>query len=390
MRISEYARGRDNNFTLLRLLASLTVVLYHSGPALGVGLGREFLFDFVGRRFVEMALDMLFVTSGFLVTASLFNRGDLNHFLWARALRLYPALWLMLPLTVFLLAPALTTLPLADYFTARATWDYLVKGATIIGGIRYSLPGVFETLPLKGEFNGSLWTLPIEARMYVYLAAAWLAFSFTPKIRVKALSVTAPVAAAAMMAAVLLARTRGTTSNGDIAVFMFYYGASLYFWRDRLFLNLAIFAALPLLVLASAMLDRTLAFAVYLLCLPPFLLCLAYIPGGGIRAVNRWGDYSYGIYIYAFPLQQTLELFFPGLPVLAMAAASGAGAFGLAFCSWNLVERRAMGLKNACADATARGFCTFAARIKLALRAKRHPPAEGAGGAGPREAFSSV
>jgi peptidoglycan/LPS O-acetylase OafA/YrhL len=387
MRLSEYARGRDNNFTLLRLLASLTVVLYHSGPALGVQGGREFLFEFVGRSFGEMALDMLFVTSGFLVTASLFNRGDLNHFLWARALRLYPALWLMLPLTVFLLAPALTTLPIKDYCSAKATWDYFAKNATIMNGIRYSLPGVFETLPLKGEFNGSLWTLPVEARMYVYLAVGWLAFSFTPKIRVPALSVIAPVAAAAIMAAILITRTRGSMNNKDVAVFMFFYGASLYFWRDKLFLNHLTFAALPLLVLAAAMLDRRLSFAIYLLCLPPFLLCLAYIPGGPIRSVNRWGDYSYGIYIYAFPVQQTLALFFPKLSMLAMAGAAGAVSFALAFCSWNLVEKRAMGLKDACAEVTARAFRTIRKRTAPALRFARPPP-EGAVSSVVREALS--
>ena len=169
MRLSDYARSRDNNFTLLRLLAAFTVVLYHSGPALGVD-GRDLIYDYVGREVGEMALDMLFVTSGFLVTASLFNRGDLNHFLWARALRLYPALWLMLPVTVFVLGAALTTLPVKDYLTSQTTWEYARKGATIVGGVHWSLPGVFETLPLKGQFNGSLWTLPIEARMYIYLA----------------------------------------------------------------------------------------------------------------------------------------------------------------------------------------------------------------------------
>jgi len=356
MRLSEYARGRDNNFTLLRLLASLTVVLYHSGPMLGLNGGRDFLFDHVGRSFGQMALDMLFVTSGFLVTASLFIRGDLNHFLWARALRLYPALLLMLPLTVFLLAPAVTTLPLKDYFASKLTWDYIAKCATVVGGIRYSLPGVFETLPLKGEFNGSLWTLPIEARMYIYLAVGWLAFSFMPKVRVLALSLVAPVATAGMMVAIMRARLHGPVNNGDVAILMFFCGASLYFWRERIVINRASFAALPLLVIAAAMIDETFAFAVYLLCVPLFLLHLVYIPRGKIRAVNGWGDYSYGIYIYAFPVQQTLALLFPKLTLFAMTGCAAAVSWALAFCSWNLVEKRSMRAKNACADATARAF----------------------------------
>ena len=70
MRLSEYARSRDNNFTLLRLLAAFAVVLAHSWSVLGID-GRDFAYDYVGREIAEMALDMLFVTSGFLVTASL-------------------------------------------------------------------------------------------------------------------------------------------------------------------------------------------------------------------------------------------------------------------------------------------------------------------------------
>jgi peptidoglycan/LPS O-acetylase OafA/YrhL len=358
MRLSDYARSRDNNFTLLRLLAAFTVILFHSGPCLGIDGGTDFLFAYMGRSLGEMALDMLFVVSGFLVTASLFNRGDLNHFLWARALRLYPALWLMLPLTVFLLGAWLTTLPLKDYFSSSVTWDYVYKVGTVVSGMRYGLPGVFEALPIKGAVNGSLWTLPIEARMYIYLAVGWLAFSLTPRLRVPALSIIAPVAALAMMVPVIRAHAYVSTGvgNADTAILMFFFGASLYFWRERLFINWVTFAALPLIVIAAALIDRTLAFTAYLVCLPPFLLHLAYIPGGRIRAANNWGDYSYGVYIYAFPVQQTLALLFPKLTVIGMSLSAGAISLGLAFCSWNLVEKRAMGLKDACANATARGL----------------------------------
>ena len=95
-------------------------------------------------------------------------------------------MWVMLSLTVFVLAPALTTLPRDDYFTSPMTWEYFRKCATLIGGVRYSLPGVFETVPLKGEFNGSLWTMPVEVRMYLYLAAVWVALAVVPASRVKA------------------------------------------------------------------------------------------------------------------------------------------------------------------------------------------------------------
>ena len=113
---------------------------------LGLPSSREFFFDHLGLSLAEMAVDVFFVTSGFLVAGSLVNRGEVIAFLWARALRIYPAIWVMLILTVFVLAPALTTLPPADYFASPKTHDYFVKCATLIGGVRYSLPGVFETI----------------------------------------------------------------------------------------------------------------------------------------------------------------------------------------------------------------------------------------------------
>ena len=96
MRLSHYAVGRDNNFTLIRLAAAMTVLFAHSIGALGLPPDTEPVFRQVGFSLGEMGLDALFVTSGFLVTASLANRGDLVSFFWARALRVYPGLWVML------------------------------------------------------------------------------------------------------------------------------------------------------------------------------------------------------------------------------------------------------------------------------------------------------
>jgi peptidoglycan/LPS O-acetylase OafA/YrhL len=372
MRLSEHARSRDNNFTLLRLMAALTVVLVHSsamlrGPAPSE---QDFLLVHVGRDFGPMALDWLFVTSGFLVTASLFQRGDLNHFIWARALRLYPGLWLCLPLTVFVLAPLLSTLPAKDYYASKDTWTYFWRGATLFNGIRYSLPGVFENNPLKGAFNGSLWTLPVELRMYVFCVVGWLAFSWRPALRVPALKIVAPIVALFLYVPIVRRFSQGITiSNVDVAIFMFFMGATLYFWRDKVSLSWASFVALPLLVAGAALFSPGLAFAVYLLCSAPFLLHLAYLPGGQIRKVNGWGDYSYGIYIYAFPVQQTLAHFFPDMPLAVMVLASGGIAWALAWCSWRLVEKRAMGIKNSCADATQRLLDRISAQFQTWARA---------------------
>jgi peptidoglycan/LPS O-acetylase OafA/YrhL len=368
LRLSESAVGRDNNFNLIRLAAALSVLAGHSVGVLGLPPEREFFFDRLGVSLAEIAVDVFFVTSGFLVTASLINRRSVAAFAWARALRIFPALWVMLILTAFALGPALTSLSAKDYFASPTTRDYFAKGATLIGGVRYSLPGVFETLPLKGEFNGSLWTLPIEVRMYLYLALGWLLLSLAPMIRTKASRLIAPVVLAALFATVVSARLSDSPLNGgDIRVMMFAYGVALYFWRDRIVIDGRVMAALAAALLLASM-NRTSFFLVYLVCLAPLTLCLAYVPGGGVRRFNRLGDYSYGVYIYAFPIQQTLALIFPGMSLIAMIALSATITLIVAWLSWVLIERRVLALKEDFAAATARAFRLGRDRIASAAR----------------------
>ena len=368
MRLSDYAVGRDNNFTLLRFSAAMTVLFAHSVAVLGLPPEREFFFRRLGFSLGEMGLDMLFVTSGFLVTASLVGRQDLIAYLWARILRVYPGMWVMLVVTIFILAPALTTLPLADYFTSPATWEYFRKCATLIGGVRYSLPGVFETLPLKHEFNGSLWTMPVEVRMYLYLAAIWVALAVVPALRIKAMRFILPLSAAALLAVLLSGRLTGGPVNGaNIRIFMFLYGSSLYMWRDRVPMSPGVLLGL-IAALALASFDKTAFFVVYAASLAPLVLHLAYVPGGRIRSFNNWGDYSYGVYIYAFPIQQTLAYLFPGMSLGEMMAASALASVAVAILSWKLIEERALAMKGDFAAATTRAFHLGLTRIAAAVR----------------------
>jgi len=356
VRLSEYAVGRDNNFTLLRFAAAMTVLFAHSVAVLGLPPEREFFFKRIGFSLGEMGLDMLFVTSGFLVTASLVVRQDLIAYLWARILRVYPGLLVMLVLTVFVLAPALTTLPYGNYYASPMTWEYFRKCATLIGGVRYALPGVFDNVPLKGEFNGSLWTMPVEVRMYLYLAAIHVALAFVPALRLKAMRIVLPLSAAVLIAIVMSARLTGGPYNGaNIRVFMFLYGASLFVWRDRIPVGPRLLVGL-LAALVLASFDKTLFFVVYAACLAPLVLHLVYVPGGRIRRFNDWGDYSYGVYIYAFPVQQTLAFFFRAMSLAGMMASSAIVSVAIAIVSWKLIEERALARKEECAEATWRAL----------------------------------
>jgi peptidoglycan/LPS O-acetylase OafA/YrhL len=74
------------------------------------------------------------------------------------------------------------------------------------------------------------------------------------------------------------------------------------------------------------------------------MLCLAYLPGGAILAFNRLGDYSYGTYIYAYPVQQALMALRPDLSAVPLFVLSFFVTLVLAVASWHFIERPATGL----------------------------------------------
>ena len=169
-------QGKDNNFNLIRIAAAFAVLISHSFPlANGSGFPEPFS-KLIGMSMGQIAVDIFFVTSGFLVSASIQNRNNLLEFVLARFLRIYPAMLVMVLLTVFGLGIFFTTLPIGDYLSDHKTHRYLFRGLTIIGGVWFDLPGVFKNIPYAGTINGSLWTLPFELRMYLLLGFTWLIF----------------------------------------------------------------------------------------------------------------------------------------------------------------------------------------------------------------------
>ena len=192
----------------------MTVLFAHSVAVLGLPPERDFFFKRLGFSLGEMGLDMLFVTSGFLVTASLFVRQDLIAFLWARILRVFPGMWVMLVLTVFVLAPALTTLPREDYYASPLTWEYFRKCATLVrrralfaaGRVR-DRAAQRRVQRLAVDDAGRSADVPLSGRHLVALA-------FVPALRLKAMRVVLPLSAAVLFAIVLSARLTGGAYNG--------------------------------------------------------------------------------------------------------------------------------------------------------------------------------
>lgn len=346
MTLSNYTQGRDNNFNLLRIVAALAVLVTHSfALAIGTGAAEPFR-DSLGMTMGTIAVDVFFVTSGFLVTGSLLTRQNAREFLWARFLRIFPALLVMLLLTVFGLGPFLTSWPLSAYLRDAGTYGYLVKCATLVSGVWYSLPGVFDDNPFKHAVNGSLWSLPYEIRMYVILLVGWLALRRIQPVggRVFSAALASAVLAAGLF--VLVRHIKGLPADQFVTLFfMFFSGAACFLLKERVTLSHGWFCFCAMALLSTAVVGPRLFFVVYLLTIAYSVLYLAYIPSGPVRAYNRVGDYSYGVYIYAFPVQQSVAALIPGVSVLMLFLISACLTLSCAMLSWHLIERRALAFK---------------------------------------------
>lgn len=343
MKLSSYVHGRDNNFNLLRLLSAFAVLYSHSFI---VATGVSAIEPGIGSLQVShVAVDIFFITSGFLVTGSLLLRKSTIAFVSSRVLRIYPALFLMVLISVFILGVSFTSLPVGSFLQNPVTHIFAFKNITLWFGTTGNLPGVFEANPYPKLVNVSLWTLPFEVRMYGILAVMWSAFYILGRLRDKAFAAMVLV----MAIGALFIHFRDFFKFHEIdhfhrLLFMFFTGASFYVLKNWITLSSKVFFFVFLIALLSSI-NKEAFFVVYHISLAYMVFWVAYVPNGNIRKFNRVGDYSYGVYIYAFPVSQSIVALIPGISVGALILLSSILAIFLAFLSWHSVEKHALKLK---------------------------------------------
>lgn len=344
MKVNAAPAGRANNFNLLRVLAAFAVLYSHSYALTdGKGAGEPFR-ALLGMSLGGIAVDIFFVISGFLVCGSLLSRQSALDFIKGRFYRVFPALVVMVALTVLVLGPWLTSLPVLEYFSDKGVFKYFYKNATLLGGVTYKLPGVFESNPYPLAVNGSLWTLPEELHMYGYLLGLWLLLGLAKARRLQAFRLAVLLICAGALGFRLLEIFRADAGDPTLRLLaMFFAGAAFkVFWRPAL-LDWRVFALMFTAVVAAGFDAQLFATAMHLF-LPYLVLFLAYMPGGRIRAYNHCGDYSYGLYLYAFPIQQALAALLPGIGVWSMVGFAAMVTLLCAVLSWHTVEKPALAL----------------------------------------------
>jgi peptidoglycan/LPS O-acetylase OafA/YrhL len=349
--LADRARERDNSFDVLRLAAAALVLVSHSFVVVGGAEPR------VGDwPLGTLGVEIFFAMSGFLVASSWLSQPRLRAFVVKRALRIVPALLLCVAVCAFVLGPLVTVFTPGGYFSASSTFTYPIDNllAVVSGGtlhhIALDLPGVFATNAMSAV-NLSLWTLPIEVQAYAMIALVGLVGLLRlglPALAIGlfALSVTPAGVADAPVIGSGLEFLRGGQGESAHLLALFAVSALLYVHRARIVLRTDLAALALALFLLS--LGTSLERVALLLTIPYLVLFLAYRSWPGLRRLTRHADVSYGLYLAAFPVQQTIvHAWGGGTPsALVVIAIALPVTYVLALGSWYLVEKRALRLKG--------------------------------------------
>ena len=327
-------RGAPNNFDALRIGAATAVLYSHLHALTG-----QFEPSVLGLHTLGgFAVLVFFTISGYLVTTSWLADPSVPRFAARRILRIWPAYTAVVVLSAYGLGAWLTELPLTEYLRAPDTATYL---ANIALASKNALPGVFMANPLPRAVNGSLWTIPLEVQCYVALAAAGLLGALRHRA----------VWLALIGVTVVWYQVRfGPDFHADWQLrremLLYFVAGSAASVLQAQWDTRRIAVTLVLSALAAALWLAQLRYLALLSIVPFAVVAFGTSSTPVVRRAGRWGDPSYGIYLIAFPVQQTvIEFFWPALGFGGTLALALAVTVALAYLSWHGLEKFALRLK---------------------------------------------
>lgn len=336
---------RNNNLTLVRLVLASAVIWTHSVWRVSGQEGTDELARVLGAPISQFAVDGFFFLSGMLVYASLVRRGSARDFALARLARLWPGLFVAVMATAAVGA-FLTDARGVAYLTGP-TVRFVVGNLSLTSG-HYTLTGVRCGEALC-NVNGSLWTITWEARCYLVLIALLLAGLASPAI-MKRVVLPASLAFAILMHVPPVPETIARVSHGlaynlvlwDRLWSMFALGIAAHLWRDKIRLSWAVCAAL----LAATILSARFLPIPHLsgVFIGYAVLCAGFLSAKRGAVSGEWPDYSYGMYIYAFPVMMAVAALVPVTHHWQLALLNLLLTLPLAALSWHFVEKPVLDL----------------------------------------------
>ncbi|WP_342032993.1 acyltransferase [Agrobacterium pusense] len=332
-------RASSDNFGGIRLIAAISVILGHSFPLTGSGAA-----GYLGSPISTLAVKVFFVISGYLISESWSRDPDILRYFLRRALRIFPGLIVLIILSVFIVGPLFSEIGLKDYFKSSSTWAYL---SNIILLPNYFLPGLFADNVYPNAVNGSLWTLPVEFAMYILTPVVLVAFRSAASLGFFALALS--------VASVWFTRIAipehapvfwGTNLVNGLEMAPYFFWGAFYKKYELSHRPYDLQIALVLVALLPMMAFNWSSSEIISLILVPYVtLSLGNASSPILGYFDRFGDVSYGTYLYGFLVQQVVAGLLPHSSHWWNFLLSLFPSLLLGALSWHLVERRMLRLK---------------------------------------------
>ncbi|MDH6182040.1 peptidoglycan/LPS O-acetylase OafA/YrhL [Microbacteriaceae bacterium SG_E_30_P1] len=347
---------RANSIGFVRWLMAFMVIFSHAGPLAGFYGGKDLGTQFSTEQSVGgVAVAGFFFLSGFLITQSRLGKSSTARFFWRRVVRIMPAFWLTLIVTAFVLAPiawmreagsinGYFTAPVDSPLTYFVNNMFLVMNQPSIAEMGTTIP--FYTMHGGFEWNGSAWTLGFEFAAYILVGILGMIGALRNRIVATAVALFIIFMATLQWLYISLEQAGPTFTDYRVLLLLapFAFGILFALWGEKIPLDDRLAIAAITVAAYTYVRGGWLVVGQYLFLY--FLMWFA-IRVTLLKRWERFGDFSYGIYIIAWPLMQFAAYFnLQAYGWLVYHAVIVVGCHIYAFLSWHLIEKPAMSLKN--------------------------------------------
>lgn len=300
---------KSTNINIFRFIAALLVIFSHSYYVAQSIEDPMSVFSNGQINFGGIAVAFFFFLSGMYVTKSIMSSdGKSADYMKKRCKRIFPQLWTVVLISVFIIGPLCTEYTAPDYFSDINTYKYLLNGALIPVHI---LPGVFTHNIYITTFNGPLWTMPVEFLGYIVILITYN-ISIRKQIWIFKFNNIFWIIFGGLLFSLLCSTyilNNIFLVNVIRAMMFFVIGVLYYCYKDRIVLSVPI--AVVLLLLSVVALKLPLCNFILLLTFPYIIVTF----GLAIRQVRyNWKILlcSYEMYLIGWPIQQIITMLWGG------------------------------------------------------------------------------
>lgn len=308
VRLSDRLNIISTNVNIIRFLAAIGVIISHSFYVAENKPDLLYVFSNGQINLGGVAVGIFFFFSGLYVTKSLMRTETARSFMWKRCIRIFPQLWIVVGLCIFIMGPILSSKNIIEYFTSIETYKYLFNAFLIP---IHNLPGVFDNNIYDATVNGPLWTMPIEFIAYCSLAIIWCVWTYLFKKRnnQKMLHIIALI-----MSIVLFVFVWGYLRHEMLIqvmrpVVIFFIGVIYYDYAEKIILDIR-WATIAFIILAITCKTGGLSFA--LIILLPYIIATLSLAIKQSRFNCEIFGISYEMYLVGWPIQQSVSNYYGG------------------------------------------------------------------------------